>query len=60
MNPEAGQVWFRVAMFITLVSGALALFTAPGTAEFIISVASLMVGLAFIGVIAFLVRRGSR
>ena len=29
-------------MFITLVSGALALFTAPGTAEFVMSVASLV------------------
>lgn len=60
MNPEAGRAWFRVAIFITLVGGALAVFTKPGTAEFVMSVASLLLGLAFIGVIAFLVRRGSR
>ena len=60
MNAEAGNAWFRVAVFIVLVGGALALFTEPGSAEFVMSVASLVLGLIFIATIAFLVRRGSR
>ena len=58
MNPELGLAWFRVAIFITLVSGVLLLFLTPGTAEFIISVASLAVGVAFIAFIAFFAKRG--
>ena len=60
MNPEAGQAWFRIAMLITLVSAALLLVVQPGTAEFVITVTTLVIGLLFIGVIAVLVRRGSR
>jgi len=58
MNSELGLAWFRVAIFITLVSGALLFFLTPGTAEFIISVASLVVGLGFIALIALIVKRG--
>ncbi len=60
MNPEAGQAWFRIAMLITLVSAALLFFVEPGTAEFVVTVTALVIGLLFIGVIAVLVRRGSR
>lgn len=56
MNPELGLAWFRIAIFITLVSGALLFFLTPGTAEFIISIASFAVGLGFIVLIAFLAR----
>ncbi|HEX9118294.1 MAG TPA: hypothetical protein VGA61_19675 [Anaerolineae bacterium] len=59
MGPEAGQAWFRVALFITLVAIALLFVTEPGSAEFVMSVASLVVGLAFIAIILFLTR-GSR
>lgn len=60
MNPEAGQAWFRIAMLLTLVSGALLFIVEPGTAEFIVTVTTLVIGLVFIGVIAVAVRRGSR
>lgn len=56
MNSGLGLAWFRIAIFITLVSGAMLFFLTPGTAEFIISVASLIVGIAFIAIIAYLVR----
>lgn len=58
MSPELGLAWFRIAIFITLVSGVLLLFLTPGTAEFIISIVSLIVGLVLIAFIAFFVRRG--
>jgi hypothetical protein len=57
MNPEAGQAWFRIAMMITLVSAALVYLTKPGTAERVVSVLTLFIGLLFIGVIVILVRR---
>ena len=57
MSPELGQAWFRIAFFITAVSGVLILFQSPGSAEFVISVTSFMIGLIFIAVIAFIVRR---
>lgn len=60
MNPEAGQAWFRIAMLITLVSAALLFLIEPGTAEFVVTVTTLVIGLLFIGVIAVFVRRGSR
>jgi hypothetical protein len=57
MNPEAGQAWFRIAMMITLVSAALVYLTKPDTAERVVSVITLLMGLLFIGIIIVLVRR---
>ena len=57
MNPEAGQAWFRIATMITLVSAALVYLTEPGTAERVVSVLTLLIGLLFIGIIVILVRR---
>jgi len=57
MNPEAGQAWFRIATLLTVVSAALVFFTEPGTAERVVSVITLLIGLLFIGVIVILVRR---
>lgn len=55
MNPELGQGWFRIAMFITVVSAALLLFEQPGTAEFVITVVTLAIGLLFIGLVVYMV-----
>ena len=60
MNPELGQAWFRVALFITLVSAALLIFVQPGTAEFVMTVASLVVGLVFVGIVVVMVKRANR
>jgi hypothetical protein len=57
MNPEAGQAWFRIAMMITLVSAVLVYFTEPDTAERVVSMLTLLIGLLFIGIIVILVRR---
>ncbi len=57
MNPEAGRAWFRIATMITLVSAVLVYFTEPGTAERVVSVITLLIGLLFIGVIVVLIRR---
>ena len=57
MNPDAGRAWFRIATTITLVSAVLVYLTEPGTAERIVSVITLLLGLLFIGTIIVLIRR---
>jgi hypothetical protein len=57
MNPDSGRAWFRIATTITLVSGVLVFLTEPGTAERVVSVITLLIGLLFIGTIIFLIRR---
>jgi len=57
MNPEAGQAWFRMAITLTLVSAVLVYFTEPGTAERVVSVFTLLIGLLFSGTVIVLVRR---
>jgi hypothetical protein len=60
MNPEAGQLWFRVAVFFILASAGCLLVVEPGTAEFVVTVTTMVIGLVFAGVIAWLVRRANR
>ncbi len=57
MSPEAGQLWFRVAVFITLTSLALLFFQQPGTAEFVVTVLALGVGIIMIALIAIIARK---
>jgi hypothetical protein len=60
MNPELGLAWFRVAIFFTLTSGILIFFQTPGTAEFVITVTSSIIGIGFIAIIALVVRWSNR
>ena len=60
ISPEIGRVWFQVAVFIVVASGILALVTQPGTAEQVISIASLFVGILFVVVLVILIRRSQR
>jgi hypothetical protein len=57
MSPEAGQLWFRVAIFITLTSLALLFFQQSGTAEFVVTVLALGVGIVMIALIAIIARK---
>ncbi len=59
MNSDLGLAWFRIAIFITLVSGILALIEPRDSAEFIVSVMSFVIGLVFILIIALVVKRSS-
>lgn len=60
MPPEMGRAFFRIAFFVTFVSAALLPFLSPGTAEFVVDVLALGVGLVFMGVVAFVARRLGR
>jgi hypothetical protein len=56
VSPELGRAAFRVAILIVLMALGLLLTLRPGSAEFAITLLTLCVGLAFIGVIALFVR----
>jgi hypothetical protein len=57
MNPDFGRAWFRIATTITVLSAVLVFTTEPGTAERVVSVVTLLIGLLFLGTIIFLIRR---
>ena len=56
MAPEIGQAGFRIGLFLALTAGGMLLMLEPGTPEFSITVVTLGIGLAFIGVVFVLVR----
>jgi len=60
MNPQAGKAWFQAAVCIILVSAVLLLFEQPGTAEFVITVTTLVIGLVFMGMVVFIVRKANQ
>ena len=60
MNPQMGQAAFRIAVF--LVVGALLMlpFKARGTAEYIITLLTLGVGLFMAALIVIIIKRSNR
>jgi hypothetical protein len=60
MSPEAGKAALSIALFIVIASAALLLIQPPGTAEFVITVLSLAIGLVFTGVVMIMARRGTK
>lgn len=57
MSPQLGQTLFRVAFFMTLMSAVLLFFVKPGSAEFVITVTTLVLGFIFMAVIVIIARR---
>ena len=57
MDPSIGRAAFRIAFFITFTTLVWLPFLEIGTAEFGVAIMTLVIGLTFIGVIVFLVRR---
>ena len=60
ISPEVGRFWFQVVIVILMASGAMTLATEPGTAEHVISIASLIVGILFVVALVALIRRSQR
>jgi hypothetical protein len=56
IGPQIGQLAFRIAFMMVAVSGVMVFVLTPGTAEYYISLITLILGLAFAGVILLLVR----
>lgn len=60
LSPEIGRFAFQIGFFITLVSGVLLFLLDPGSAEFVLTVAALAVGLIFLLIVFVLVRLSNR
>ncbi len=60
ISPELGQAAFRIAVFLVVVSLGLLLFLDADSAEFIVALITLVIGLTFGAVIAIAARRQSR
>ena len=56
MDPRLGQAAVRIGMFMALTAGALLFVVDRSSPEFVVSFITLVIGLAFIGVIALVVR----
>ena len=56
IGPQLGRAAFRIAFMMVAVSLILLFVLAPGSAEYWVSVLTLILGLVFAGVIFFLVR----
>ncbi len=60
MTPEVGKAWFQIALFIIIVSGILVFATDRTSAEFVISVTSLIIGLLLLAFVVIMVRRSNQ
>ncbi len=60
MNPQAAKSGLALALFVVIASVLMLPLQAPGSAEFVVTVIALVVGLLSLGVIAFAIRRLSR
>jgi hypothetical protein len=60
MSAEMGRAFFRIAVFMVVMSAILLPFLPVGSAEFVVDVVTLILGLVFVGILAFLARRSAR
>ncbi|MBN1872725.1 MAG: hypothetical protein JXA33_00720 [Anaerolineae bacterium] len=60
LSSQLGQVVFKIAFFLILVSVGLLFFVEPGSAEFVVTVLTLFIGIVFAVVVVVLVRRRSQ
>jgi uncharacterized membrane protein len=58
MDPFLGRAAFHIGFYITFVAGALLLFLNKGTAEYVITQFTLVIGLVYLLLVVLLVRWG--
>jgi hypothetical protein len=56
LSPELGRLGFRIALMMTLASAGLLLAQTPGSAEFVLMMTTLVIGVVFLLLIIVLVR----
>ncbi|HMN14563.1 MAG TPA: hypothetical protein PKD55_19775 [Bellilinea sp.] len=59
MSPEVGRLWFRIAFFLVLISAGLLFILKPGSAEYVVTVMTLVVGILLILAIKWLINRST-
>ena len=57
MNSEALRGFFRLGMFIVVLAVVLLFILKPGSAEFVITVLSLVIGAVLLALIGWVARR---
>ncbi len=60
MNPEAAKAGLTVALFVAIAAALILPLETPGSAEFVVTLLALGIGILATGVIAFVIRRSSR
>jgi hypothetical protein len=60
ISPEFGRAGYVIGFFVALTSGALLFVVERNSAEFYISLFTLLIGVIFLIGITILVRRGTR
>ncbi len=60
VDPELGKAAFRWALFIIVAAGVMLFFLSPGSAQYYVTILTLAIGLAFLALVIFLVKRYSR
>lgn len=58
MDPVLGKAAFQIGFYIAFVAGGLLLFLDKGTAEYVITQFTLVIGLIYLFVVVLLVRWG--
>lgn len=59
MSPEVGLAATRIALFLIVAAGLMLFVVQPNSAEFVVSVLTIGIGLALLGGVALLARLGS-
>lgn len=60
IDPEVGKAAFRLSLWIIVLAVGMLLFLQPGSAQYAITVFTLMIGLVFVGLVTVVVRWLSR
>lgn len=60
MSPQAARAALQLALFIIVTSAFTLLCQRPGSAEFVVTVLSLITGLLLFGAVVFVLRRFSK
>ena len=60
IDPDLGKAALRISVFILFLAGGMLPFLAPGSAQFSITVITLIIGFVFFGAVIALVRLFSR
>jgi hypothetical protein len=57
IDPSTGELGFRIALFIILVTVGLLFIVQPGSAAFFVDLITLVIGLIFMGILIILIRK---
>lgn len=60
MNPQMAKAGLGLGFFVIVAAALILPLQAPGSAEFVVTVLALIVGIVMVAVIAFAIRRLSR